>query len=522
MALSPYLTKLMTYHEVHQLSRNGFSISYISTLLGLNWRTVKRLLAIEDDRDYEQYLQSCSDKNRVLEPYESFVKGRLELYRDTSTAQMHDWLKEHFTNFPTVSTKTAFNFVTWVRQKYQLPKIETSRLYEMVAETPHGAQAQIDFGVYNLRNTQGSRAKVYFFVMVLSRSRYKYVYFSLEPFTADAAIEAHEKAFCFIMGIPDTLVYDQDRVFMVDENQGDLILTDAFKNYCRDRKFKLHFCRKADPESKGKVENVVKYVKQNFLYNRSFDDIDSLNTEALAWLGRTANSLSHGTTKKRPVEEWEIEKPYLNPFHPLPLPPASGTAYTVRKDNSFSYKSNFYSLPSGTYQGRGTKILLEKRGVGLILYNMQHQEICSHLISTASGEKIINSDHRREKSTVIQELENQFCSALTDPKMGRQLVAAIRHDKPRYIRDQLLLLIQATKAATPAIIGSALRYCCESHISGAADFKSVVAHFQQLENQERIEQYFMPSQTLNPLNGKMPDQALIQPATSSINDYDIF
>jgi hypothetical protein len=79
-------------------------------------------------------------------------------------------------------------------------------------------------------------------------------------------------------------------------------------------------CRKSDPESKGKVENVVKYVKQNFLYNRSFTDIDSLNTEALAWLGRTANSLPHRSTKKRPVEEWEIEKPYLNHFHPLPLP----------------------------------------------------------------------------------------------------------------------------------------------------------------------------------------------------------
>jgi hypothetical protein len=65
MALSPYLTKLMTYHEVHQLSRNGFSITYISNVLGLNWRTVKRLLSIEDDRDYERYLQSCSDKSRV-------------------------------------------------------------------------------------------------------------------------------------------------------------------------------------------------------------------------------------------------------------------------------------------------------------------------------------------------------------------------------------------------------------------------------------------------------------------------
>ncbi len=45
-----------------------------------------------------------------------------------------------------------------------------------------------------------------------------------------------------------------------------------------------------DPESKGKIENVVKYVKQNFLYNRCFCDIATLNEEVLQWLNRTAIS----------------------------------------------------------------------------------------------------------------------------------------------------------------------------------------------------------------------------------------
>lgn len=511
----------MIYYQVHEMSRNGFSISSISNLLGLNWRTVKRILSIEDDRAYERYLESCCEKSRLLEPYESFVKSRLDRYRDTSTAQMHDWLKENFANFPTVSTRTVFNFVTWVRQKYQLSKIDNTRIYEMVAESPYGAQAQIDFGSYNLRNTQGKRIKVYFLVLVLSRSRYKYVHFASEPFTALTAIEAHEKAFLFIMGIPDTLVYDQDRVFMVEENHGDLVLTDAFKNYCRDRKLKLHFCRKSDPESKGKVENVVKYVKQNFLYNRSFTDIESLNAEAIAWLGRTANDRPHGGTKKRPVDEWEIERPFLHPFHPMPVPTAKAQSYTVRKDNSFSYRGNLYSLPAGTYKGRGTKVLLEKRAGSLVIYNLQDQELCRHLISSGTGERVINRDHLREKGSGIRELQEQFCSMVADQESANQFIAAIRRDKPRYIRDQLLALIQAAKATSPSILEAALRYCCQSHITGAADFKTVVGHFQRQEFQERIEQYIMPP-VPNPLNGKLPDQALVQPATSSIKDYDMF
>jgi hypothetical protein len=177
MALIPYLSKLMTYQEVHRLTREGFSISYISNYLGLNWRTVKRLLVIDDDRQYEEILHRSAEKDCLLDRYESFVKIKLEQYPDTSSAQMHDWLKEHYPDLPRVSTKTVFNYVSRVRQKYQIVKTEGLRMYEMVQETPYGAQAQVDFGQFSMRNTQGSRVKVYFFTFVLSRSRYKYVFF---------------------------------------------------------------------------------------------------------------------------------------------------------------------------------------------------------------------------------------------------------------------------------------------------------------------------------------------------------
>lgn len=517
MKLTPYLSKLMTYHEVHKLSREGFSISYISNYLGLNWRTVKRLLVIEDDRHYEEVLQHSNEKDCILDRYEVFIKLKLEQYPDTSSAQMHDWLKEHYSDMPAVSVRTVFNYVSRVRQKYQLVKSEGARVYEMVPETPYGAQAQVDFGQYNMRNTQGGRVKVYFFTLVLSRSRYKYVFFSQEPFTTATSIEAHEHAFAFIEGLPDTLVYDQDRLFIVDENKGDLILTEQFRAYSNQRKFKLYFCRKSDPESKGKVENVVKYVKQNFLYNRSFTDIDVLNAEALAWLVRTANELPHSTTQRRPCQEWTVEKPFLRPYTPLRLQSPTGTHYAVRKDNSFSYKGNFYSLPSGTYKGRGSQVLLEKQGTCIVLYNLEHEEICRHLVSTGSGEKIINNDHRREKSPAIQELEDQFCSLVNNAESARQLIAAIRQDKPRYIRDQLLLLIQTVQHCQPAIAEQALAYCLNIGTKGAADFKSVVLH---LSNQ--AEEKHAPVVYLNPLNHKTPTEALIQPATSSINDYDMF
>src|SRR5258708_26084749 len=94
----------------------------------------------------------------------------------------NEWFKEHFTAFPAVSAKTVFNFVMAVRPKHQLPKTVAVRVYEIVPELPYGQQAQVDFGEYSLRNSPGKRAKVYFFLFVLARYRYKSAEFSSERF----------------------------------------------------------------------------------------------------------------------------------------------------------------------------------------------------------------------------------------------------------------------------------------------------------------------------------------------------
>ncbi len=113
--------------------------------------------------------------------------------------------------------------------------------------------------------------------MSLSRSRYKFVYFSRTPFTTALAVYAHELAFAFFSGIPEKIVYDQDKVFLVKENLGDLLLTGGFRVLIREHGFEPVFCRKSDPQSKGKIENVVKYVKYNLLRGREFIGIDQLN-----------------------------------------------------------------------------------------------------------------------------------------------------------------------------------------------------------------------------------------------------
>ena len=150
-------------------------------------------------------------------------------------------------------------------------------------------------------------------------------------------------------------MYDQDHLLTVSENAGDLILTSEFQAYVKDRKFRVYLCRKADPESKGMIENVVKYIKGNFADSRVFKDIESWNMSALQWLKRTGNKNVHNTTKKRPVEVFLVEKQHLQPVSPL-LSLESNHAViiprNVNKDNTIRFKSNRYSVPLGTYRSQ--------------------------------------------------------------------------------------------------------------------------------------------------------------------------
>ena len=513
--MNVFYNKLMTYYEIHRLFREDYSISQISRKLVLNRRTVTSYLAMSEN-EYEQFINNQSERKKDLLPFEDFVKARLEQFQDTSASQMHDWMKEKHENFPKVSPKTVYNFIMWVRQKYNLPKLSPAREYMIVEELPYGKQAQVDFGEYNMRDGNHKRVKVWFFLMVLSRSRFKYVWFSDHPFTSELAIIAHEKAFGFFGGISDEIVYDQDKVFIVDENSGDLILTDAFRAYTKERSFTLHFCRKADPESKGKIENVVKYVKQNFLYNRPFYNIETLNDEAIAWLGRTANIMPHSRTMKSPSDELIIEKPFLKPYTEFTIQPSHTKPYTVRKDNTISWKGNFYALPMGTYKGRGSQVCVKKENDKIIISDLSGKELYCHTIPDGKGQVISNTDLRRDKRGAIEELIEQVSQMFEDRQTARQYLEAIHGEKPRYIRDQIILIRQTIEMYDKQTVNEALRYCCQNSIYSAVDFKAVIK--QNIRNNAQQTEPIIERK--NPLSNPPSPNTIVTPSKSKIIDYE--
>ncbi len=513
--MNRYENKLFMYYEIHRLHREGMSISQIARYIVADWRTVKKYLLM-DEREHEAYLNSLEKRKKELSDYEIFVKEKLIQYPDTPAAQMHDWLKECYPDFPKVNPKTIYNFVMHVRQEYNIPKVSPAREYFIVEELPKGKQAQVDFGEYNMRCTDGKRKKVYFFTMVLSYSRFKYVCFTDCPFTSELAINAHEKAFKFFDGIPNEIVYDQDKVFMNNENHGDLILVERFQSYVTQQRFAIYFCRKADPETKGKVENVVKYVKQNFLYNRIYYDLDTLNAETLAWLGRTANQMPHGTIKQVPYDLWMEERSKLAPYVPVSLLlDPEYILYTVRPDNSISYKSCFYSLPQGTYRKPYTNVIVNEDNGFVIICNLDNKEICRHKRSTIVGKKVINTDHKRDKSKRIKELINDLAKCFENPSDASLYLQEIKMQKPRYIRDQIILIKDAFEKYGSNTMNQTLSYCKDNQIYSATDFIAVADNIEN-KIKQKLKVHLPEIKTLPESVSKL---ASLKPFSSNIDDY---
>ena len=313
-----------------------------------------------------------------------------------------------------------------------------------------------------------------FFAIVLARSRYKFTCFSRRPFDTELAIYAHERAFEYFGGKPEKIVYDQDRVLISRENLGDLVLTRKFQTFVREQHFQPVFCHKADPESKGKVENVVKYVKENFLVARVFRDIDSLNREALEWLERTGNGKVHGTTRLVPREEFAVEKSFLIPYHGTPQPPQEEMReYHVRKDNTVQYRGNYYSLPCGTYRSGQTTVWLQETEGNVELYNKDTGKlICRHALCTRKGRTVYDDSHRKPRNAGVKIAERILVHVSGNREVAMWM-DNLKRRKERYYRDNLEVILRIIPGYDKNTLIEAIRICLDKGIYNGDSVKSL-------------------------------------------------
>lgn len=461
-----------------QLKELGLNKSQVGRQLAINWKTVDFYWDMTPE-EFAERQSKAKNRRKILEPYTDQILQWIMKFPDISSAQIHDWLKEYHGDNYYGKERTVRRYVSDLRRTSNIPKPDKYRQYQAVEELPPGQQAQVDLGQREVVTTTGKRIKLYIFCLVLSHSRFKYVEWLDKPFTAQTFTLFLYRAFEFIGGVPKEIVFDQDRVLAVSENYGDIIHTEEFERFRRNMKFSVYLCRGNDPESKGKIESVVKYAKQNYAAQRVFDNLVLWNEGCIDWLNRTGNTNIHATTKKVPAEVFKSEQEYLQPIPTIINKPEDSLTRNVRKDNTILYLSNRYRVPRGTYYP-GREVELKVNNGYLEVLDIETKElIIIRKISTKKG-VIVPNRVERDYSHKIDELRKQALAMLGKGDKGTCFLDRIKQEKPRYIRDQLQLIIKEAEKYSELIIAQALDYCVQKELWSAVEFRNILEYLEQL------------------------------------------
>ena len=222
-------------------------------------------------------------------------------------------------------------------------------------ETDPGKQSQVDFGEFGYMEIDGKRRKLYAFSIIPGYSRMRYVEYTTDISTRNV-IRMHLNAFRYFGGYTDTILYDNMKQVVLDRKlkASDSTFNGEFMSFSEYYGIIVKLCYPYRAQTKGKIENTIKYLRYNFRAGRSFGSLPDINVQCQEWLQRV-NSQIHGTTHEIPYER--LRKEQLNPLD-------SVQAYSIRieeirkisRDCYVSYKGNRYSVP-WVHAGRAARII---------------------------------------------------------------------------------------------------------------------------------------------------------------------
>ena len=469
------------YQKIQTYKRQGFLKAEVCRKLKLDPETVAKYYDMSES-EYLEYQRSQTYRDKAFDPYEESI---LEVYRENDfkklpTSAIFDYLEEKNGHLPG-NEQTLRNYIRYLIDINQLEFKCKLRMYKKVPELPFGKQLQIDFGEYKTR----SELKLYIFAAVLSRSRYKFIGFQDKPFTTLDLIFHLLNCFDYIGGMPEEIVIDQDSVMVVAENHGDIIYTKDFAYFIQEMGLRMYVCRKADPESKGKIENAIGFVKKNFLSVRDFKTLEEAQESLKRWLIRRANGKISQATKRIPADMIEEEREHLRPIKNSIYRKDTIIGREERKADEnalISVGASQYSVPV-EYKDRSVDIYATDTEL-FVFDRYTGVQIAEQDISLIPGKKITKKEHYRNNGKGTREMRNEVIEMFALENWKRFAQANFKK-LSRYVRDQCL---EAQRHFRGDIdlesLDRALEFCLEHKTYTMANLSDTYRYYKSLSGTE--------------------------------------
>src|SRR6266852_7864405 len=229
----------------------------------------------------------------------------------------------------------------------------------------------------------------YFFAARLKYSRYMYVSFHTDM-REETLLRCLIACFTAIDGVPWAVVTDNMKTAVLGRDEDHQpIWNPAYQKLAVEFKFHPDVCAPASGNQKGAVENLVKFVKGNFLPGRSFyDDVD-LAGQCSAWLRSVNTERPSDATGQPPAVLLAEEQPKFGPL------PAQASDYgffdcvVVSREGLVAIETNRYSVPAHL-MGR---VVTARIHATRIEVWASHELVATHVRSREQHARIVTPAH---------------------------------------------------------------------------------------------------------------------------------
>lgn len=377
--------------------------------------------------------------------------------------------------------QTLRNYCAYLRKTGQVKSTPVdARLCNYIEPPPPGVQIQLDYGVQKINGGE----HVHFICIRMRWSRLLFVRAQDHRFNAVETCRTLFLFFVYIKGRPRELVIDQDSCMVVQEILGEIIETRDFKAFLHEQDIELRVLHKADPQSKGSVENLVGFVEKNYFSSRLDQPAQKLIAGIADWCRRKNTMRLNDATHRLPMQQFlEEEMSALRPN----LPSTYGCSamltgpVSIDKNRIITYKTNKYSVPPA-YRFKDVyyriasgvmSIFSDEQGTLLI---RQHQIAPPEVKYKA----FIHQDDMRMPSTKWVDVKATLLLKHPSPSMLHFLNGVCK-ENPHYREPQLSAILAWLEKQHPesAFLESVLARCCETFSYRFSLFQAIYSGLQK-------------------------------------------
>lgn len=256
-------------------------------------------------------------------------------------------------------------------------------------ETLPAEQLQVDWAEKTIRYDSDEERTEYFFVARLKYSRFMYVEVT-DDMRLETLIRCLLRTFEWIGGVPLCVVFDNMKTVATGRDKDrNPVWNKTFFKFAVEMDFHPELCTPGQANQKGSVENLVKFVKGNFLAGRDFFDRGDLKEKLAEWLSRVNTEEICQAHGRIPAELLKREQEALQPVVSDSQHYGFLHWLEVNREATVRFENNEYSVPTH-HIGKTVDVRVHPTRIRIYL---DGEKIADHPRSFGTKERIRDPEH---------------------------------------------------------------------------------------------------------------------------------